>query len=139
MSGQRAASFSSCCSESGSRKSAPESIRICSLRGSADRSRPSGRPTLPSVAFPSFSDESPDDNHHLGERHPEVHHSPHTLRAPKELLVGVVPRARPLHHPPPRGPERRRLALPRDLPPQAQVPKPLAGGTRVVAAVEVRS
>ncbi len=42
-----------------------------------------------------------------------------------------------LDHPPIRGPKRRRLTLPRDLPPQPQLLQTLAGETRVVAAVEV--
>src|SRR5829696_6243883 len=49
-------------------------------------------------------------------------------------LASLVPRARPLDHPPIRGPKRRRLALPRDLPPQPQLRQTLAGETRVVAA-----
>src|SRR5215217_9502626 len=64
-------------------------------------------------------------------------HLPHPLRAPHQLLVGVVPRACPLDHPPIRGPKRRRLTLPRDLPPQPQLRQTLAGEMRVVAAVEV--
>src|SRR5215204_719104 len=51
--------------------------------------------------------------------------------------IGVVPRARTLHHPPDRGPIRRRLALPRDLPPEPQLLQALAAQERVVAAVEV--
>src|SRR5829696_5571695 len=52
-------------------------------------------------------------------------------------LASLVPRARPLDHPPIRGPKRRRLTLPRDLPPQPQLRQTLAGEMRVVAAVEV--
>src|SRR5215212_3310457 len=48
-----------------------------------------------------------------------------------------MPRTRPLHHPPPTRPERRRLAFPRDFPPQPQFLQPLARELRVVAAVEV--
>jgi hypothetical protein len=51
--------------------------------------------------------------------------------------VGVVPRARPLNNPPIRGPIRRGLALPRDLPPEPKLQKTLAGEKRVVAAIEV--
>src|SRR5215203_3462374 len=107
------------------------------LRACADRSWLSRRSAFPTVAAPCFPDQSPDCDDHLRERHPEVDHPPHPLRAPEELLVGVVPRARPLHHPPLRRPKRRGLALPRDLPPQPQLPQTLAGEMRVVATVEL--
>src|SRR5215208_1336870 len=84
------------------------------LRGRADRSWSASRPPLPTVAHPTLSDQPPHCDHHHRERHPEIDDPPHPLGAPHQLLVGVVPRGCPLHHPPPRGPERRRPALPRD-------------------------
>src|SRR5215218_2508811 len=96
-----------------------------------------GWSSLPAVASPAFSVEPPYVDDHVRERHPEVDHPPHSLRAPNKLLVGVVPRARPLHHPSIRGPIRRGLTLPRDLPSQLQLLQALAGELRVVSAIEV--
>src|SRR5215204_2143168 len=62
-----------------------------SLRACADRSWLSRRSAFPTVAAPCFPDQSPDDDDHLREGHPEVDHPPHPLRTPEELLVGVVP------------------------------------------------
>src|SRR5215216_3697543 len=78
-------------------------IVLSVLRGSADRSWPSGGTTFPAVASPALSDESTHDDDHLREGHPEVHHLSPPLRAPNQLFVGVVPGASPLHHPPLRG------------------------------------
>src|SRR5829696_9584363 len=69
------------------------------LRGSADRSWLSGRTTFPAVASPALPDEPTHDDDHLRESHPEVDHPSSPLRAPHQLLVGVVPGARPLHYP----------------------------------------
>src|SRR5829696_5794899 len=66
------------------------------LRGSADRSWPSGGTTFPAVASPALSEESTHDDVHLREGHPEVHHLSPPLRAPHQLFVGVVPGASPL-------------------------------------------
>src|SRR5215212_10267796 len=85
------------------------------LRACADRSWSSGRTPCPAVATPALPDEPPHDDDHLREGHPEVDHPTHLLRAPHELLVGVVPRASPFHHPALRYPERRGLALLGDL------------------------
>src|SRR2546423_297400 len=62
------------------------------LRASANRSRSARRSSLPTVAGPDFSDESPHDDDYIGEGDPEVDPPPLTLRTPCELLVGVVPR-----------------------------------------------
>src|SRR5918994_3536499 len=86
-----------------------------SLRGSADRSWLSGRTTFPAVASPALPDEPPDDDDHLREGYPEVDHPSSPLRAPHQLLVGVVPRARPLHYPALRCLKRGWLSLLRDL------------------------
>src|SRR5215212_4742352 len=86
------------------------------LRACADRSWPTRRSAFPTVAAPGFPDQSPHYDHHVGEGNPEVDHPPHPLRTPHQLLVGVVPRTRTLHHPPIRGPMRRRLAFLGDLP-----------------------
>src|SRR5215210_77437 len=85
------------------------------LRGCADRSWPSGRTTFPTIASPSLPDEPPDDDDHIREGHPKVHHPSLPLRAPHELLVGVVPGAGPLHDPPLGGTKLGRLALWGDL------------------------
>src|SRR5215210_8490961 len=85
------------------------------LRASANRSWSAGRSASPTVAAPAFPDEPPHDDDHLGEGHPEVDDPPLTLRTPHQLLVGVVPRVRALHHPAPRGPKRCRLTLLGDL------------------------
>jgi hypothetical protein len=69
------------------------------LRGSADRSWLSGRTTVPAVASPPFPDEPTHDDDHLREGHPEIDYPFSPLRAPHQLLVGVVPGARPLHYP----------------------------------------
>jgi thioredoxin reductase (NADPH) len=58
------------------------------LRGCADRSWLPGRSAFPTVAHPAFSDQPPHDDDHLRERHPEIDHPPHALRAPCQLLVG---------------------------------------------------
>src|SRR5215212_185859 len=86
------------------------------LRACADRSWPTRRSAFPTVAAPGFPAQSPHYDHHVGEGNPEVDHPPHPLRTPHQLLVGVVPRTRTLHHPPIRGPMRRRLAFLGDLP-----------------------
>src|SRR5215218_758502 len=65
--------------------------RVFDLRACADRSWLSRRSAFPTVAAPCFPDQSPDDDDHLREGHPEVDHPPHPLRTPEELLVGVVP------------------------------------------------
>src|SRR5215210_6013284 len=85
------------------------------LRGSASRLRSAARSAFPSVVSPAAADEPAYGNDNPGEGKPEVDHPPHPLRAPHKLLVGIGPRARPLYHPPIRGPIRRRLAPPRDL------------------------
>src|SRR5215203_4815049 len=69
------------------------------LRGCADRSWLPGRSAFPTVAHPAFSDQPPHDDDHLRERHPEIDHPSHALRAPHKLLVGVVPKICPFHHP----------------------------------------
>src|SRR5215212_3560837 len=91
-------------------------ILLKRLRACADRSWPTRRSAFPTVAAPGFPDQSPHYDHHVGEGNPEVDHPPHPLRTPHQLLVGVVPRTRTLHHPPIRGPMRRRLAFLGDLP-----------------------
>src|SRR3954468_8407479 len=73
------------------------------LRASANRSRSARRSSLPTVAGPDFSDESPHDDDYIGEGDPEVDHPPLTLRTPCELLVGVVPRVGTLYDPALRG------------------------------------
>src|SRR5215204_7376538 len=98
------------------------------LRGSADRSWLSGRTTFPAVAAPALPDEPSYDDDHLGEGHPEVDHPSSPLRAPNQFFVGVVPRTRPLHHPPIGGPERCWLALLGDLSEQPPILQALAGG-----------
>ncbi len=92
---------------------------------------------LPAVAGPALPDEPPDDDDHVRERHPEVHHPSAPLGAPHELFVGVVPGAGALHHPPLRGPERGGLAPPGDLGDEPALSQPLAGGAGVVAAIQV--
>src|SRR5215217_2067314 len=62
------------------------------LRGSADKSWLSGRTTFPAVASPALPDEPSHDDDHLREGHPEVDHPSSPLRAPHQLIVGVVPR-----------------------------------------------
>ncbi|MDQ3636791.1 MAG: Uma2 family endonuclease, partial [Actinomycetota bacterium] len=42
------------------------------LRASVNRSWSSGRSAFPAVAAPAFSDESPDDDDHIREGHPEI-------------------------------------------------------------------
>src|SRR5215218_2955457 len=75
------------------------SFSLVFLRGCADRSWSAGRSAFPSVAHPAFSNQPPHDDHHLGERHPEIDHPPYPLHAPHQLLVCVMPRVRPLRHP----------------------------------------
>src|ERR671914_1249650 len=95
--------------------------------------------TLPAVVAPGFSDEPSHDDDHLREGNPEGDDSTLTLRTPSELLVGVVPGVNgPLHYPPLRGLKRGRLTLLGDLCAQPTLFfEPLAGGLRVVSAVEV--
>src|SRR5215211_976032 len=69
------------------------------LRTRVDSSWPSERTAFPAVADPALSDQPPYDDDHIREGNPEVHHPAPPLRAPHELLVGVVPGTRPLHHP----------------------------------------
>src|SRR5215212_3234537 len=88
---------------------------VC-LRACADRSWPTRRSAFPTVAAPGFPDQSTHYDHHVGEGNPDVDHPLHPRRTPHQLLVGVVPRTRTLHHPPIRGPMRRRLAFLGDLP-----------------------
>src|SRR5215208_6729922 len=107
------------------------------FRACADGSGSVRRSPLPTVTAPCFPDQPPDDDDHLREGHPEIDHPPSALRAPHEFLVGVVPRTRPLYHPPIAGPERCRLALLRDLGFQPSLFEALAGGLRVVSAVEM--
>ena len=66
---------------------------IAELRACADRSWSARRSGLPTVAAPCFPDQSPHNDDHLREGHPEIDHPPPTLRTPHQLLlVGVVPR-----------------------------------------------
>ena len=88
---------------------------VSELRGSADRSRTSGRTIFPAVASPALPDEPTHDDDHLGEGHPKVDHPSSPLRAPHQLLVGVVPGTRPLYHPALRCLKWGRLPLSRDL------------------------
>src|SRR3712207_408975 len=62
-----------------------------------------------------------------------------TLRAPGQLLVGVVPRARPLLHPVPRRPERGRSAPLGGLGFEPAILQTLAGGIGVVAAIQMHA
>src|SRR3954470_2799979 len=80
-----------------------KALSWASLRASANRSRSARRSSLPTVAGPDFSDESPHDDDYIGEGDPEVDHPPLTLRTPCELLVGVVPRVGTLYDPALRG------------------------------------
>src|SRR5215203_5683874 len=91
------------------------------LRASADRLRSAARSSLPAVATPSFSNESPYDDDHLGEGHPEVDDSIPTLGTPHQLLMGVVPRVRALHYPTFRRLKRRWLTFLGDCGEQATV------------------
>src|SRR5215211_3217837 len=61
------------------------------LRACADRSWSAGRSALPTVANPTFPDESPNDDDHVGEGYPEIDDLSPTLRAPNQLLMGVMP------------------------------------------------
>src|SRR5829696_204491 len=91
------------------------------LRASANRLRSAARSSLPAVATPSFSNESPYDDDHLGEGHPEVDDSIPTLGTPHQLLMGVVPRVRALHYPTFRRLKRRWLTFLGDCGEQATV------------------
>src|SRR5215204_1834125 len=126
-----------CCSGCPSFAARPFDSTARALRACADRLWSAGRSVLPAVPRPCFSHESPHSDDHLREGYPEVYDLPSPLCTPHQLLVGVVPRTRPLHYPPISGPERCRLALPGDLREQAALLQPLSGGLRVVAAVEV--
>src|SRR3712207_3782161 len=77
----------------------PLIIRI-RIRASANKLRSAARPTLPAIAGPAPSDEPTYDDDYLRKGYPEVDYPPPHLGAPHKLLVGVVPGARPLHHPP---------------------------------------
>src|SRR3954452_6792966 len=81
------------------------------LRASVNRSWSSGRSTLPTVTTPAFSDESPDDDHHIREGHPEIDHPSAPLRTPHKLFVGVAPGIGSFHNPTHSGSKRRRLGL----------------------------
>src|SRR5215204_1914167 len=91
------------------------------LRASANRLRSAARSSLPAVATPSFSNESPYDDDHLGEGHPEVDDSIPTLGTPHQLLMGVVPRVRALHYPTFRRLKRRWLTFLGDCGEQATI------------------
>ncbi len=62
------------------------------LKACADRSWSARRSGLPTVAAPAFSDQSPHDDDHLREGHPEIDYPPPTLRTSHQLPAGVVPR-----------------------------------------------
>ena len=109
------------------------------LRASVNRSWSSGRSALPAVAAPAFPDQPPDDDDHVRERYPKVDHPCAPLGTPHQLLVGVVPRVRALHHPPLSGLQRSRLALLGDLADQATGRKLAASGLRVVGAVQMHA
>jgi hypothetical protein len=69
------------------------------LRASANRLRSAARPSLPAVADPSFSNESPYDDDHLREGQPEVDDFVPTLGTPHQLLVGILPGVGTLYDP----------------------------------------
>src|SRR5215210_8631621 len=69
------------------------------LRASANRLRSAERSSLPAVANPSFSNESPYDDDHLREGQPEGDDSPPTLGTPHQLLVGILPGVGTLYDP----------------------------------------
>jgi hypothetical protein len=95
------------------------------------------RTALPAVTSPSFSDKPPHDDAYVRKRDPEVDYPTPALRAPHELLVGVMPRVRPLHDPAQTGSERGRLTLLGDHPDQLSFLQESASDVRLVAAVEV--
>src|SRR5215210_4536060 len=84
---------------------------IESLRGSANRLWLAARTPLPTVVNPAPSDEPTHDDDYLGEGHPEVYDSPHSLGAPHKLLMSIVPGVSAFHHPTFRCLKRSRLAL----------------------------
>src|SRR3712207_4610149 len=71
------------------------SLRSCANR----RSWSAGRSAIPAVMDPGFSDEPTHDDDYIGESNPEVDDSSPTFGAPDQLLVGVMPGVRALHHP----------------------------------------
>src|SRR5215210_3656501 len=81
------------------------------LRGSANRLWLAARTPLPTVVNPAPSDEPTHDDDYLGEGHPEVYDSPHSLGAPHKLLMSIVPGVSAFHHPTFRCLKRSRLAL----------------------------
>ena len=64
------------------------------LRASANRLGLALRSSLPAVENPSFSNESPYDDDHLREGHPEGDDPLPTLGTPHQLLMSVMPRVR---------------------------------------------
>src|SRR5215208_5666608 len=107
------------------------------LSASVNRSRSPGRSPLPTLAGPTFSAEPAHHDDHIREGHPEVDHPSAPLGTPHKLLVGVVPGIRALHNPPQTGPKRNLLTLLGDLAEQATNRQFLAGGGRVVGAIQM--
>src|SRR3954447_19696142 len=107
------------------------------FRASVNRSWSSGRSTLPTVTTPACSDESPDDDHHIREGHPEIDHPSAPLRTPHKLFVGVAPGIGSFHNPTHSGSKRSRLALLGNLAEQATSRQLLAGSGRIVGAVQM--
>src|SRR5215212_7486335 len=107
------------------------------LRGCANRSWSARRPSLPPIAAPRFSDESPHDDDHLREGYPEVNDPPSPLGTPQQLLVGVVPGIGPLHYPALPGLKRCRVAFLGDLGDQSTLLQTLAGDLRVITTIKM--
>src|ERR671921_92579 len=85
------------------------------LRGRANGLRSAMRSALPTVVDPGLSYESTHDDDHVREGDPEVEGLSPSLGAPDQLLMGVVPGVRTLHHPSLTSPKRSWFALLRDL------------------------
>src|SRR5687768_6642199 len=69
------------------------------LRETANRLRSSRGASFPAVAHPTLPNEPTHDDDHLREGHPEVNHPSPALRAPHQLLMGVLPRVGALYDP----------------------------------------
>src|SRR5918994_2280378 len=107
------------------------------LRACANRSWLSGGSALPTVTNPAFPDKPSHHDDHVGEGDPEVYDPTLPLGTPHKLLMGVVPRVRPLHDPAQAGCERSGRAFFGDHAHEPTLLQKSAGLSRVVGPIKV--
>src|SRR5918994_7173742 len=107
----------------------------CRIRACANRSWLSGGSALPTVTNPAFPDKPSHHDDHVGEGDPEVYDPTLPLGTPHKLLMGVVPRVRPLHDPAQAGCERSGRAFFGDHAHEPTLLQKSAGLSRVVGPI----